>query len=364
MLLGLLLGTGSSPLSAQSPWGMASSFSVGKVIRHTPRFPSQIADHSLRWEALAFYQTDGKHAWHARHGFPEIGIGFAYTRYDQDVLGACYSVYPSLGFTLAESQAWSWTLRLGFGLGWATQPYKRYPHWDTMNTAIGSHVNNYTLFATDLRYQINPHWALFAGGHFSHISNAAFRQPNLGINMASAHLGLRFQPKPPRSAPPNEAHPALPSRILVQARLGIAGTEIGPPDGPLYANYLVSLYASRRYASKNKLLLGVDYSYHDHIYAFLRNNEIYPGEEKAHSWKSSVFLGHEFLFGRVGVLLQLGIYLRQSGLPNPFFYQKLGGQVYLIQQESGWIKECFVSCLLKAHMADAELVEMGLGFGF
>lgn len=359
----ILAGLPISPARSGPPIGWESGFSMGKVIRHTPLFPRDMADYSLRWEVLALFQTDGSRPWHSRQGFPEIGLGLSYTHYDQDRLGSCISLYPSLQFPLIQKENWSWTFRMGFGIGYATRPYERYPSWDTFNTAIGSHFNNYTSFSTHIRYQWTEAWGVFLGADFSHISNASLRRPNLGINRAGVHAGLRYQPLSSLRNPSASPEP-LKSRILLQARLGLAGTEIGPADGPIYWNYLVSVYASRRYASKNKILLGLDYSYHDHIYAFLRNNEIFPGEEKARSWKSSLFIGHEFLFGRVGIVTQLGFYIRQAGLPNPFLYQKLGGHIYLIQREKGLVKELFGSCLLKAHMADAELVELGLGIGF
>lgn len=97
---------------------------------------------------------------------------------------------------------------------------------------------------------------------------------------------------------------------------------------------------------------------------FLRNNEINVGEEKAHSWKGSVFFGNEFLFGRVGVLLQVGIYFKQAALAQDAYYEKLGGNIYLIQKEKGVLKELFAACLLKTHKTQAELVELGIGAGF
>ncbi len=348
------------PLSAM---GWESALTLGKLIRHTPSFPREMTGYGFRWEAAAFVQTDGSRPWHSLQGYPEIGLGLAYSHYGAERLGACISLYPSLQFPLITFGKWSWTIRLGFGIGYATKPYERYPSWDTFNTAIGSHINNYTLFSTDLRYPWTEKWELFLGADFSHISNASLRRPNLGMNMAGIHAGFRYQPKKPlRQQRPISDLPN--SRILAQVRLGLAATEMGPPDGPLYLNYLVSAYASKRYAGKNKILLGLDYSYHDQIYAFLRNNEIHPGEEKAQSWKSSLFIGHEFLLGRVGIVTQLGFYLRQAALPDPIIYQKLGGHVYIVQREIGLFKEVFASCLLKAHMADAELVEMGLGMGF
>lgn len=136
------------------------------------------------------------------------------------------------------------------------------------------------------------------------------------------------------------------------------------PDGPLYPVYLASVYASKRYMSKNKAFAGLDYSYHENIYAFLRNNEIVEGREKEHSKAVSLFVGNEFLFGRVGIHLQAGYYLKRVNTIQNKMYQKLGANVYLLQREEGLLKELFASILLKTHFTEAELAELGIGVGF
>ena len=257
-----------------------------------------------------------------------------------------------------------WTFRAAFGLSYISRLYQRAPYWDTINNAIGSPFNNYSFFSTDVRYRINEHWDIQAGFNFSHISNASLRLPNKGINMYGTHVGVRYFPATSRPALISDELSPLKNRWLVQARLGISAIETRAIDGPLYPVYLASIYASKRYLSKNKAFAGIDYSYHSSIYAFLKNNEILPGEEKAHSWKSAVFIGNEFLYGRVGIHLQLGVYIRQAELKLDPYYQKLGMNVYAIQREQGILKELFFSCLLKTHKAQAELVEMGIGAGF
>ena len=141
-------------------------------------------------------------------------------------------------------------------------------------------------------------------------------------------------------------------------------TSTGNGGGPLYPVYLTSLYASKRYASKNKAFIGIDYSYHTNVYAFLKNNEIWPGEEKEHSWKSAVFVGHEWLMGRGAIMLQVGVYIKNAYLRLDPYYEKLGYNYYLIRQEKGLLKELYLSALLKTHLTQAELGEFGLGFSF
>jgi len=337
----------------------------GRIFKHTENFKAPVPDFSGAFELDFIQQTYGKKAWEQRRHFPVVGFGVAYTDYGNDrILGKCISVFPYLQFPLVKGKKLEWTLRMGFGLGYATRHYERAPVWDTINNAIGSHLNNYTCFATDLRYHISDHWDIQAGGNFSHISNASLRTPNLGINFYGAHVGFRYYPV--TAHPERILRKLAPqkNRWLAQVRMGLALKENSQPNGPLYPVYLVSAYASRRYASKNKFFAGLDYSYHSEIYAFLKNNEVDPGNEKKKSWKSAVFAGNEFLFGRVGIMLQLGVYLKQASLTNDPYYEKLGANFYLLQQENGVLKECAFSILLKTHKTQAELAEFGLVVGF
>lgn len=350
------------------PWsgfGFETNYSAGKVFKHTQKFRADVPDHSSSFELNFVKQTYGRRQWQQRRHYPLFGFGFAYTNYGLDsIYGKCISMYPNLQLRLLKIGNFEWTFKAGFGLGYATRKYERTPVWDTLNTAIGSHMNNYTLFETDFRYRVNKHLDIQVGGNFSHMSNAAFRQPNLGINMYGAHIGLRYFPvtsQPERIS--KELNP-LKNRWLLQARFGMSATELGLADGPLFPVYLGSLYVSKRYGSRNKAFIGVDYSYHQHVYVFLRNNEIVPGKERANSWKSAVFVGNEFLFGRVGIMLQVGWYLRQAMLKQDKYYEKLGGNLYLVQREKGLLKELYTSVLLKTHKTQAELVEIGVGAGF
>jgi hypothetical protein len=182
--------------------------------------------------------------------------------------------------------------------------------------------------------------------------------------MYGGQIGLRYWPNGDDPKQIIRDRPVLANRILAQARLSIAFNEAGITDGPIYPVFMASVYASRRYWGKNKVFLGLDYSYHPRIYAFQRNNEINIGNERANSWKSAVFVGHEWLFGRMALVMQIGVYLKEAAFRFDPFYEKIGYNYYLIQSERGVLKELCLSALLKTHKVDAELVEFGIGFGF
>ena len=346
-------------------YGLEVNTFAGKVIKHSEKFHLPVPDLTTGVDVNMVFKCTGSKPWHQCRNYPTIGVGFAYTNYGIDsVYGRCFSIFPNLTIPIIRSRHIDWTIRIGDGMGYVTKKYGRDPITDTMNNAIGSHINDYASFMTDLRYKANKHWEVQAGLNFSHISDASYHQPNLGINLWGGHVGIRYFPV--TSSPECRVCKSTPlkDRWLVQLRGGIAFNQLEAPHGPTYPVYMATGYVSRRWRQKHKTYAGLDYSYHEAIYAFQRNNEANPGKERANSYKAAVVAGHEFLFGRVGVILQMGYYIKEAWLKQDKYYQKIGGHYYLVQREQGPIKEFYLTGFLKTHKSVAELAEFGLGFGF
>lgn len=312
------------------------------------------------------YKTYGRVAWEQRRRYPVLGVGVTYTNYGIDsVYGRLFCIYPNIVIPLITGKKLEWTLRIGDGVAYATRDYSRLNPFDTLNNAIGSKVNDFGLFMMDLRYHFNRHWDVQVGMNFSHFSDASFHQPNLGVNLYGAHFGIKYSPV--SSSPKRIVRDLKPlkNRWLFEYRVTMAFDESNAPLGPLYPVYLGAVYASKRWVSKNKMFGGFDYSFHTLDYAYIRNNGFYPPQETySHSYKDAVFAGNEFLLGRVGVILQVGYYVHQAIQQQGKIYEKLGGNLYLVQRERGPVKELFLCAFLKTHLSVAELAEFGFGMGF
>jgi hypothetical protein len=345
--------------------GIEANLFYGHVMKHTQKFLLPQPEFSTGCDINLLYHTFGRKDWHQRRRYPTIGIAFSYINYGIDsVYGKCFGLYPNITIPLITSKRVEWTLRLGNGIGYVTRKYDRFPITDTMNNAIGSHINDFASFFTSLRYHVSKHLDIQAGVNFNHISDASYHQPNLGINLLAYHVGVRYFPTTSSPKKQHKELPTLSNRVLLQGRVAFAFTQSEAAYGPLYPVYMASVFGSKRWLSKNKGFVGIDYSYHEGVQAFLRNNEIDPGRENSQSWKSAVFVGNEFLLGRLGVVLQVGVYLKQAYLALDPYYQKVGGNYYLLQREKGPIKELCITGMLKTHKSNAELAEFGIGFGF
>lgn len=353
--------------SSWAGFGLEANAFAGKVIKHTVKFHLPVPALTTGMDFNIQMKTAGRKEWHQRRRYPILGVGFTYTNYGIDsIYGRCFSIYPNITIPLITGKKLEWTMRIGNGVGYVTRDYSRISPRDTINNAIGSHINDYPSFLSDLRYSINKHWDVQAGINFSHISDASYHQPNLGINLVGTHIGVRYFPITSKPKHIVRDLKPLSNRWLVQFRGTIAYDEQQAPLGPIAPIFLGTAYVSKRWISKNKFFGGIDYSFHENVYTYLRNNEVFAtrAEDASHSYKSALFVGNEFLLGRVGVVLQVGYYIRQAYQVEGAYYEKLGGNLYLVRREHGPIKEFFLCGYLKTHLSVAELAEFGFGMGF
>lgn len=348
-----------------SGFGIETNVIAGRIIKHTVKFTAPIPPVSGAVDLNLVWQTYGKKDWHQRRNFPVIGLGITYTDYGDNVIfGNCVGIYPNLQIPLLLRKNIDWTLRLGDGLAYVTRKYQTIAPIDTINNAIGSHLNDFAVFMTDLRYHVNEHWQMQFGLSFTHISNADYHQPNLGVNLLGIHVGAQYFPVTYKPRPIIRDLPKLSNRWLTEVRLGTTYNESRSPGNPELPSYMASVYASRRWKGKNKYFFGADYAFHNDVLAFLKWCNLYHGNERAHSWDGAVFAGNEFLMGRVGIMTQIGIYYHQTYLAFDPFYEKFGCNYYIIKKETGPVKEIFLSALVLAHEITAQYGEFGIGVGF
>lgn len=347
-----------------SGFSIEAQTGIGKIIRHTPKFTGEIPKHSYALELHFLKQTYGQKDWHQRRNFPTIGFGLIYIDYNHPSFGSVFGFFPTIQLPLLKNNHLEWLLRAGMGIGYVTKPHERMPNPNRENVVIGGHLNNVSPFSTSLRWTVNEHWKLNAGLSLTHVSNASYQQPNLGINLFGLQIGAQYAPITNQPEKIRKTLPDLENRWLFHPKVAIAFVEKRPADGPLYPVYHFAGSASKRYLSKNKVFGGVDFTYNTGMYSFLKSIEEHRDKEFSESYQLAVFIGNEFLLGKIGIVAQLGYYLKEMYLTKEIFYQKIGGHFYFYQSENGFLKEVYATALLKTHKADAELFEMGIALSF
>ena len=345
-------------------FGIEASLLAGKVFKHEAKFTLPIPSVTTGADVNFVWQTYGRRPWQQRRHYPRPGLAVTGINYGIDsVYGSMVGIYPNITLPLVRGRCLEWTLRMGTGISYVSQRYERAAPVNTVNVAISAHVNDLIMIRTDASYHMNDHWNINAGAFVNHISNGSVRKPNLGVNVAGVSVGASYFPITSRPALRVRELQPLPARYLLQLRYSMSFVSAYTWGGPLYPVYIGTAYMSRRWRSHNKVFAGVDYSYHQNILAFLRNNGLETGNEAQHAYTAALIAGNEFLLGRVGINLQAGVYIKQAYLRREDVYQKVTLNYYCLQREHGPIKELFLFTGLKTHLNVAEFGELGVGVG-
>ncbi len=352
--------------SATGGIGYEANIACGKIIKHSVKFTAPVPDYSTSLDLNFVFKPTGRKPWHVQCGYPVTGIGILITDYNSTkIFGRSAGVYPNIQVPIIRFKTIEWTVRFGLGAAYVSRKYERAPSADTINTAVSTHINALAVLVSDLRYRINDNWDFQAGFSFSHISNALYREPNLGVNMCGFHLGARFFPRTQmKKIEPCLVNTNVKDRLLVEVRGGIAHKEARAAGNPVKPAYIGALSLTKRIWCRNKFIVGADIAYHKEVYAFLINYGVEYGKEKQHSWDGGVYIGHEYMIGRVGLIAMVGAYYKQTFLDFDPIYQKMGAKYYLVNKEKGLGKEVFLSALLNTHGVVAEYAEFGLGVAF
>lgn len=347
--------------------GFEATLHAGAVYRHTPKLTTQTGELLWGQEIGLRFQTTGRRDWHAWQRYPILGAALVHFHLGDGSHGDGFGLLPHLSVPIVRSGWFTAFFRLGTGLAWVTHPYDYFDN--PGQNALGSHWNNITQFRIGGEARLSDHFRLNAGVALNHFSNGASTLPNYGINIPSGYLGLAWSPQPVREADfllaQSDKHPTR--RFGGMLQMGFANIEYGAFDGPKYPVWGGSAAGLYHFSRINRALLGIDYEFNKAVYEYGLNSAEFENETTAQkgATRLAIFVADEFLFGSIGVQLQLGHYvgkdLNQYVLRQ--YYSKLTMRVYFpnlfkttLQPQAG--------ITLKAHATTAEYISLNAGLAF
>lgn len=337
----------------------------GTLIKHREyiNIPVDQLPPTLGGEINWSYQTHGKRAWEALANYPEFGLILSFQDFADPRLGWGLGLMPQLKFPFWRSGDWEIYGRLGMGVAYVSNYGNSFRNPD--NNIIGSHWNNNTAFRLGLQLPLSNQWLLQPSFSFTHYSNGASQFPNLGINAASLHLGLRYRPqalqKEDYQAPPEDYQP--PKRWGVGFDLGLGMTEVRRTErGPKFALYSAMIYGSYRYASTKTLRFGLLGEYHTGVEAFwLSNLTLTPKEARQKAQRLLFWAGHEWLLGHIGLGLQVGYYITEPVVKLPY---TRGSIAYYPFSPLKHKHTPYLAVRIKAHGITADFFDLAIGLDF
>lgn len=356
------------PIAAQRGLAFETTFHYGAIWRHTPKLTTHTGEPLWGQELGLRFQTTGLRDWHQWQRYPAFGVSLLHFRLGAGSHGDGFGLLPNLSIPIFRAGRFMAAFKLGTGLAWVTQPYDYFTNQG--ENAIGSHWNNITQFRLGGELRLSDHFRLNAGVALTHFSNGGAALPNFGINLPSGFAGLAWSPQPLREKdflPAKTEKRADRSRFGGTAQTGLAILEYGVYDGPKYPVWLGAAAGYFRFNKVNRALFGVDYEFNKAIYEYGLHIGDFENEAAAHkgATRFAVFLADEFLFGSIGVQLQMGRYVG-SGF-NRFTpkrnYRKLSIRYYFPKLFNTALQP-HIGITLKAHATTAEYISTNVGLAF
>lgn len=332
---------------------------IGRVIKHKDGLTFNIPAQATHQTLSCHHRVSGAKAWHHYWGMPSIAHMYERVNYGDDrVLGTAHTLMRGLDMTIARRGSWRLEGQMYTGIAMLTRTFDYLDN--PTNNAVGSILNNATRLGLAASVGLGSGWRLGLRSHLLHISNGLTSYPNSGINSWGAALYtsydiLRRQATLQRQ--PTTAD-TISRRWVVDLQLHYGRTEHAIPNGPKYAHYLWSAGVGYRYHSLLTLLLGVDHEYKERTYLFYLRDLSPEEEARARAQRLSIWLAHEFLFNRIILRPQIGLYTNAYWPRTDNYYVKIGlhYRVPLVSSSS-----MTIGIVLKAHQAVADHLSLVVG---
>lgn len=373
----------------QTNYSIKGTYIHGNILKHTTHLNNLVKDPVQGGEIAIEWQTMGEKPWYQYFNFPTTGVGLvALDLGNPEMLGQLLAIYPYLNFKIINSQYFKLSVKGGAGMSFLNKRFNNTAtnlnDLRTGNAAIGSILNVYFAGGGNIEIPIASGLSVMAGYNWNHASNGSFYQPNSGINMLNASVGLSYFPNHRNYKTPERKNiESMPQKFTVELIASGGARELYYKDDKMFPTGSLVLAVYRQLGNNLRLGVGVD-GFYDGVYngdtqfqrTFLTTNKL------KNKIRMGVSLQPELVFGKLTAGMHVGLYIynplrnlepyadAQNGPLNKSLIYK-----YDIEKEDGWLytrasvkyaftNHFFASLGLKTHLQKAEFIEWGLGYRF
>jgi len=327
------------------------AYTGGVVIHHSNM--SSLNDHLYVGNELRLgFQTTGKDYWHHLFNYPAFGLGVYAGTYNNPSLGYPRAVFGFIELPFKRKEKSYITTDWSGGVCFNLNAYDSISNPE--NIAIGSTVNIYVGFSFMYKYIISNKIEIGAGVKLQHFSNGAYSLPNLGLNMASIELSLKYLTKN-RQSFMDIPSPDVYDKYEVVTMYACGWNVYSELTNDVkYFNSTMSASVNKRVTHKRTVGVGLDCFYQGYLSEYYADKSNITNKDLM---SYAGFLSSELLMNKFRITTQLGFYIYRPVDFSLIFYERLGLRYYPVK----WM---FANVSIKAHAAKAEFLEYGLGFKF
>ncbi len=334
-------------------WGLEYSAKGGFLLAHTPSMNHLPKQHVHAQEFSFIRMPSLNKAWCSRLSYPLVGATFYTGNLGNDaVLGKSSGVYGFMKFRLDPGlHRHKFYFKFGVGGAYVTKIHSI--ENNPKNNAISSHWNYLLNTTLGYEYLFPGHIYIGAGIDFMHMSNAAFKAPNLGLNIPQIKINLGFLLHPKKLDVQLFKQDTITSlnskwRVLVQGMY--SQKEISAYPGFKFPVYAGNLLVQHKLNSTLYYETGMDVMWNTSDRTLRQEKKI----QDSLLLKVGGYVGVTLPLERLQFNLGLGAYMYDPHSLNGIFYQRLGLRYFLL-------KPLFVSLTLKSHWFNADYAEFGIG---
>ncbi len=285
---------------------------------------------------------------------PVWGIGFFFGNTgSKEYIGHMSGLFPYVKFPLFSTSGFRSNLRFGTGISRIQKTYNTLTNHK--NVLIGSHINSYINFVLENEWRLSQKAFVHAGLGFSHISNGSTTLPNLGLNIPTAVLGVRY-------AFHQSTGTAKPIRDTFSRKIFYTvTTSMGVKQSPWigsnrYIVHVLSAETRKQFSPTGAYGAGIMLCYDPSLMHEVSEGPIEVFKQNDPKWQAGIFASYTRIMGRLFIPLQLGIYAYNK-YPVHFFYENIG---LAYNASDNWL----VTIQLKAHAGQADFIHLGGGYTF
>lgn len=400
VILLVLLLTIMASAQSSTPYQLRAEYIYGDILKHTKHLNNLVKNPVQGAEIAIEWKTMGNKPWQQYYNFPTMGVALAGLDLgNPEMLGQLIAVYPYLNFKLINTSFFKLNLKAGAGASLLNKRYDNTPHTpntllginnepNSANAAIGSVLNVYFVGGGNMEIPLFSGISFVAAYNWNHASNGSFYQPNSGLNMLNASVGLSFFPTCKRyQAPIKKEISNLPQKFSFDFIVAGGARELFYKDNKMFPIGSVAFGLYRQMSNHLRLGVGVD-GFYDGVYngqtefkrTYLKTDEL------KNKIRVGASLRPELVFGKLSAGLHFGVYLYNplKNLEPVQFDQRTHEMIYPnlnkphiyaydIEKEDGWLytraslkyaftKHYFISLGLKTHLQKAEFIEWGVGY--
>ncbi|KAA5543359.1 acyloxyacyl hydrolase [Adhaeribacter rhizoryzae] len=336
----------------QEPFILGGALQQGSVIVHTPKIEHFAGTHPIGFELNLQKQTTGTQYWQQLYRYPRFGLSLTYFQYQNPVLGQSWAFSPYLSLPVLQKNNSAVYFRFGTGLAYLSNRYNF--EQNPTNNVISNNIN--AVIQTRLEYtrKISAHLGLLTAVGLNHYSNGGDTKPNLGLNIATATVGLNYYHQPALQFK-TQPKPPLTQKNFVFINTSVGVKQRAENDLNKYIVNSIAVGTLRRLNQKSTLALALEGFYDPSLFPRRGWDPRVPAGTKPDIRRASLTGGHELNFGNLALGTHVGWYIYRP-------YKADAGTFQRLEIKWQFHKNLYLAGGLKLHdLIKADIFEYRLG---